>query len=48
LAAGFDPVALDSYGCRLLGVRWDTIGHIVRAHTVLGIADPITVAEVCG
>ena len=46
LAAGFDPVAIDAYGCNLLGTKWDTIGHLTMAHGVLGIAEPLTVNEV--
>ena len=46
LAAGYDPVAIDSYGCRLLGIKWNTIGHLAMAHGTLGTADPLTVCEV--
>ena len=46
LAAGCDPVAIDSYGCRLLGIKWNSIGHLAKAHGILGTADPITVHEV--
>ncbi|UCD66381.1 MAG: DUF362 domain-containing protein [Deltaproteobacteria bacterium] len=46
LAAGYDPVAIDSYGCRLLGVNWKTVGHLTMAHDTLGTADPITVSEI--
>jgi len=46
LAAGYDPVAIDSYGCSLLGRKWDTIGHLVRAHLSLGTAEPVTLCEV--
>ncbi len=46
LAAGFDPVAMDSYGCRLLGIKWDAIGHLSMAHGTLGTAVPLTVSEV--
>ena len=46
LAAGFDPVAIDSYGCRLLGIQWDSIGHLSMAHGTLGTAVPLTVSEV--
>ena len=38
LAASADPVAIDSYGCTLLGCRWQDIGHIRMADTVLGSA----------
>jgi uncharacterized protein (DUF362 family) len=46
LAAGYDPVAMDSYGCSLLGIKWDSIGHINMAHGILGSAAPLTVHEV--
>jgi uncharacterized protein (DUF362 family) len=41
LAAGFDPVAIDAFGTRLLGRNWRDIGHISGAHGELGIADPL-------
>jgi uncharacterized protein (DUF362 family) len=47
LAAAFDPVAIDSYGCGLLGIKWNTIGHLAMAHGTLGTAEPLTVSEVC-
>ena len=47
LAAAYDPVAIDSYGCRLLGIDWNTIGHLVMANGILGTAAPLTVSEVC-
>ena len=46
LAAGYDPVAIDSYGCNLLGFKWNTIGHLVMANGVLGTAEPLTIHEV--
>ena len=46
LAAGYDPVALDSYGCSLLGIKWNSVGHLSMAHGKLGKAEPITVSEV--
>ena len=46
IAAGFDPVAIDSYGCTLLGKDWQSIGHLRMAHTMLGMAEPLTVVEV--
>jgi len=46
LAAGCDPVALDAYGCRLLGIKWSSIGHIAKAHGILGTADPIAVQKI--
>lgn len=46
LAAGYDPVAIDSYGCGLLGITWNTIGHLAMAQGNLGTAEPITICEV--
>ena len=46
LAAGYDPVAMDSYGCSLLGIKWDSVGHLDMAHGILGSAAPLTVLEV--
>ncbi len=46
IAAGYDPVAIDSYGCSLLGVEWDSIGHLKMAHGILGLAIPLTVNDV--
>jgi uncharacterized protein (DUF362 family) len=46
LAAGYDPVAMDSYGCSLLGIKWDSVGHLDMAHGILGSATPLTVVEV--
>ncbi len=46
LAASSDPVAIDAYGCGLLGVSWTAIGHIAMAHGLLGTAEPLTIAEV--
>ena len=46
IAAGFDPVAMDSYGCRLLGRKWDSVRHIELAHGILGSAEPLTVREI--
>jgi len=46
LAAGYDPVAMDSYGCNLLGIKWDSVEHLHRAHGVLGTAAPLTVRDV--
>ena len=45
LAGGYDPVAIDSYGCSLLGVEWKAVGHIDMAHGLLGRAVPLTVIE---
>ena len=41
LAAGFDPVAMDSYGTGLLGKNWRDIGHIRAVHQELGLAEPL-------
>ena len=46
LVAGYDPVAIDSYGCSLLGLKWNTIGHLVKAHGTLGTAEPLAMREV--
>jgi uncharacterized protein (DUF362 family) len=46
LAVSYDPVGIDSYGCRLLGIKWNTIGHLAMAHGTLGTADPLEVSEV--
>ena len=46
LAAGYDPVAMDSYGCSLLGIKWNSVGHLDMAHGILGNAAPLTVHEV--
>ena len=45
LAGGYDPVAIDSYGCSLLGAKWNAVGHIDMAHGILGRAAPLTVIE---
>lgn len=39
LVGGFDPVATDACGAKLLGVDWKDVEHIALAHTVLGRAD---------
>ena len=44
--SGFDPVAVDAYGCKLLGKDWRDIGHIRDAHKVLGLAEPLEIIEV--
>ena len=46
LAAGYDPVAMDSYGSSLLGIKWNSVGHLDMAHGILGSAAPLTVHEV--
>lgn len=43
LAAGYDPVALDSYGTALLRRDWRDIGHIAMAHQVLGEAEHLDI-----
>lgn len=43
LAAAFDPVALDAYGCQLLGRHWRDIGHIRQLSGELGQAEPLTI-----
>ncbi|MCI5139915.1 MAG: DUF362 domain-containing protein, partial [Candidatus Electrothrix sp. AR1] len=45
LVAGFDPVAMDSYGAALLGKDWQSIGHIADVDGELGQAAPITEIE---
>ena len=45
LVAGFDPVAIDSYGTTLLGMNWHEIGHIADVDGELGQAEPITEVE---
>ncbi|MCW5202029.1 DUF362 domain-containing protein [Desulfobulbus sp. US1] len=45
LVAGFDPVAIDSYGAALLGKDWQQIGHIAEVDGELGQAAPITEIE---
>ncbi|MBW2466449.1 MAG: DUF362 domain-containing protein [Deltaproteobacteria bacterium] len=46
LAAGYDPVAVDSYGCDLLGIKWESVGHLALAHKILGRAAPLTIREI--
>jgi hypothetical protein len=38
LAAGWDPVAIDAYGCDLLDRSWQDVNHIVYADGELGDA----------
>lgn len=45
LAAGWDVVAMDSYGTSLLGRKWQDVGHIRYAHTHLGKAEPLDLLE---
>ena len=42
---GFDPVAIDAYGCGLLKRDWRDIGHIREADGVLGRAEALRVVE---
>lgn len=46
LVAGFDPVAVDAYGCALLARDWQEIGHIQMAQGELGRAEPLEVAAI--
>lgn len=46
LVAGFDPVAIDSYGAALLGKDWRRIGHIADVDGELGCADPLNMIAV--
>ncbi len=46
IAASWDPVAIDSYGCSLLGKSWKDIGHIHLAHGILGSAEPLECLEI--
>lgn len=43
LAASDDPVAIDAWGCRILGRNWQKILHISLADGILGNADAETV-----
>lgn len=45
ICASYDPVAIDAYGTELLGRSWKDIGHIRKAHQLLGIAEPLDVRE---
>ncbi|WP_429886460.1 DUF362 domain-containing protein [Geoalkalibacter halelectricus] len=45
LVAGYDPVAVDAYGCGLLGRAWQSIDHIAQAHGELGQAHPLQILE---
>jgi hypothetical protein len=38
LVAGFDPVAVDACGVKLLGIPWEQVGHIKMADGILGSA----------
>ena len=46
ILASYDPVAIDSYGAKLLGKNWQDIGHIRQAHGLLGKAAPLVIEEV--
>jgi len=46
LAAGFDPVAIDSYGTGLLKKKWQDIGHIRTVNGELGTAEPLKIIRV--
>ena len=39
LAASTDPVSIDAFGAKLLGKRWQDIGYISLANSVLGSAE---------
>jgi uncharacterized protein (DUF362 family) len=41
LLAGFDPVAVDAAGARLLGIPWQQVGHIRMADGLLGSAESV-------
>jgi len=43
LAAGADPVAIDAWGCGVLGENWQDIGHVRMLHGELGQAEPLTI-----
>lgn len=45
LAASVDPVAIDAYGCRLLGKNWREIGHIAQLDQELGRAADYRLVE---
>lgn len=45
LVAGWDPVAIDSYGTSLLSKRWQDVGHIRLAHERLGRAEPLEIVD---
>jgi uncharacterized protein (DUF362 family) len=46
LASSTDPVAVDSYGAKLLGKDWQRIGHICLNHKILGDAASFAVVQV--
>jgi len=46
LAASFDPVAIDAWGCSVLARDWRHIGHIAAADGELGTAEPLTIERI--
>lgn len=46
LFAGYDPVAVDAFGCGILKRDWRKIGHINMAHGELGSAAPLRLTHV--
>lgn len=46
LVAGYDPVAVDAFGAKLLGRNWKRIDHIRLANGILGYAEPPIIIEV--
>jgi len=46
LAAAWNPVAIDSYGASLLGKKWQDVGHLRLAHSVLGNAELLEIIVV--
>jgi len=45
LVAGFDPVAVDAFGTKLLGKNWQDIEHIRSLDGELGSAEPLTIIK---
>ena len=45
LIAGYDPVAVDAYGCGVLGKKWQDVEHIRMADGELGRAEALNVVE---
>jgi len=46
LIAGYDPLAVDAFGCKTLNIDWRHVGHIAMVNGELGIAEPLQVLEV--
>lgn len=46
IVAAADPVAVDAYGCRLLGRDWRKVGYLNMANGRLGQAEPLEVVRV--